>query len=102
MNYEPKLQRRAADKANAYLRNTYRNRLEFFAAVEEFRLALLNLAANPRQAVTPPGLFEARPVYRFRLKADGEPRDVEVCFCFDADDPLERTILITDFRVVQA
>jgi hypothetical protein len=100
MSYEPKLQRSAADKANAYLKDTYRNRLEFFAAVEEFRLALLKLAASPRLAVAPPGLFETRPVYRFTLKADGEPRDVEVCFCFDHEDPRERTILITDFRRV--
>ncbi|SRR6266581_2488442 len=100
MSYEPKLQRKAADKALAHLRNTYRTRLEFLAAVDEFRLALLNLAANPRQAVSPPGLFETRPIYQFVLHADGVPRTVQVCFCYDSEDSRERTILITDFLAI--
>ena len=66
-------------------------------AVEEIRLALLNLAANPRQGTAPPGLFEIRPIFRFVLRADGVNRHVQVCFCYDCDDPAERTILITDF-----
>src|SRR5260370_29322147 len=97
MSYEPKLQRKAADKALAYLKHTYRSRPTYFAAVEEFRLALLNLAANPRQAVSPPGLFEKRPVFQFTLHADGVPRTMLVCFCYDSEDSQERTILITDF-----
>jgi hypothetical protein len=100
MSYEPKLQRKAADKAFAYLRDSYRTRPEFLAAVDEFRLALLNLAANPRQAVSPPGLFEQRPIFRFVLRSDGFPREVQVCFCYDPDDVEERTILITDFMPV--
>jgi hypothetical protein len=100
MSFEPKLQRKAAAKALAYLRDTYRRRPDFLAAVDEFRLALLNLAANPKQAVAPPGLFEKRPVYRFSLHADGLPREMEVCFCYDPEDSTERTILITDFRPV--
>lgn len=102
MSYEPKLQRRAADKALAYLRDTYRSRPAFLAAVDEFRLALVNLAANPRQAVAPPGLFENRPVHRFTLHADGFPREVQVCFCYDATDSGERVILITDFAPVDS
>jgi len=97
MSYEPKLQRKAADKALAYLRDTYRDRPDFLAAVDEFRLGLLNLAANPRQAVSPPGLFETRPIFRFVLRSGGIPREIQVCFCYDSDDPGERTLLITDF-----
>ena len=100
MSFDPKLQRKAADKALSYLRDTYRTRPDFLRAVDEFRLALLNLAANPRQAVGPPGLFETRPVYRFTLQGDGIPREMQVCFCYDAEDPAERTILITDFAPV--
>jgi hypothetical protein len=99
-SYKTKLQRKAADKVQAYLQNTYRNRPTFLAAVDEFRLGLLNLAANPRQAVNPPGLFETRPIFQFTLHADGIPRIVQVCFCYDADDSGEQTILITDFMVV--
>lgn len=100
MSYDPKLQRSAANKVLAYLRDTYRNRHTFLAAVDEFRLGLLNLAANPRQGVGPPGLFETRPIYRFVLRTDGIDRKVQVCFCYDSDDPKERTIFITDFMPV--
>lgn len=97
MSYDPKLQRDAANKVLAYLRDTYRDRPDFLRAVDEFRLALLNLAANPRQGTAPPGLFERRPIYRFALRSDGIERIVQVCFCYDADDSAERTLLITDF-----
>lgn len=100
MSYDPKLQRKAADRVSAYLRDTYRNRSTFFRALDEFRLAMLNLAANPRQAIGPPGLFEQRPIFRFTINADGIPREMQVCFCYDPDDPAERTILITDFMPV--
>lgn len=102
MSYDPKLHRDVADKVFAFLRNTYRERGEFLAAVDEFRLALLNLGANPRQAVGPPGPFETRPVFRFILKADGIEREVQICFCYDSDDVAERTILITDFAPVDS
>ncbi len=99
-SYEPKLQRKAADKALAHLRDTYRTRSVFLAAVDEFWLALLNLGANPRQAVSPPGLFEKRPIYQFILNPDGIPRTVQVCFCYDPNDSREQTILITDFLAI--
>ena len=97
MSYEPKLQRRAKEKITAYLEERYKTRDTYLQAVDEVRLALLNLAANPRQATAPPGLFEARPIFRFVLKADGVRREVQVCFCYDQDDPKESTLLITDF-----
>jgi hypothetical protein len=100
MSFAPKLQRKAADKVLAYLRETYRNRIMFFRAVDEFNLAMLNLGANPRQAVAPPGLFETRPIFRFILHADGIPREMQVCFRYDPDDSAERTIEITDFMPV--
>jgi hypothetical protein len=100
MSFAPKLQRKAAAKVLAYLRDTYRNRSAFLKAVDEFRLAMLNLAANPRQAIAPPGLFETRPIFRFVLRADGLPREMQVCFRYDPDDPAERTIEITDFMPV--
>ncbi len=100
MSYEPRLQRNAADKILAYLRETYPRRDDFLWATDEVRVALLNLATNPRQGVAPPGLFEDRPVYRFALRAGGGERVVQVCFCYDSEDPGERTILITDFKPV--
>lgn len=100
MNFEPKLQRKAADKALAYFRDTYRSRPDFLRAVDQFRLALLNLAANPRQAVSPIGLFETRPIFQFEINADGDTRTLQVCFCYDSEDAKERTILITDFQHV--
>jgi hypothetical protein len=100
MSYEPKLRRSAREKITAYLDQRYPTRDTYLRAVEEIRLALLNLAANPRQALAPPGLFEQRPIFRFTLQADGVHRDVQVCFCYDPDDPGERTILITDFMPI--
>jgi hypothetical protein len=100
MSYEPKLQRNASAKIAAYLADRYTTREAYLVAVEEIRLALLNLAANPRQGTAPPGLFENRPIFRFSLHADGVRRDVQVCFCYDQDDPGERTILISDFMPV--
>jgi len=102
MNYDPKLQHKAARKVLAYLRDTYRDRPTFLKAVDEFQLAMLNLAANPKQAIGPPGLFESRPIFRFTLHADDIPREMQVCFCYDAEDPAERTILITDFMPVDS
>ncbi len=100
MSYEPKLRRSAQEKITAYLEQRYETREAYLRPVEEIRLALLNLAANPRQASAPPGLFERRPIFRFSLHAGGVRRDVQVCFCYDQDDPGERTILITDFMPV--
>lgn len=97
MSYEPKLPRSTQAKIRAYLDDRYPNREAYLRAVEEIRLALLKLAANPRQAISPPGLFEVRPIHRFSLQADGIRQDVQVCFCYDQNDPGERTILITDF-----
>jgi hypothetical protein len=100
MSYEPKLRHSAREKITAYLEQRYTTRDAYLRAVDEIRVALLNLAANPRQALAPPGLFELRPIFRFSLHADGVRRDVQVCFCYDQDDPGERTILITDFMPV--
>jgi len=100
MSYEPRLQRNATAKISQFLHETYRTRAAYDVATEEIRLALLRLAASPKLAVSPPGPFETRPIYRFALNADGSNREVEVCFCFDVNDPGERTILITDFREV--
>lgn len=65
MSYEPKLRPNAQAKITAYLEETYKDRESYLRAVDEIRLALLNLAANPRQASSPPGPFESRPIYRF-------------------------------------
>lgn len=98
MSYEPRLQRKAADKIKAYLLDTYHDPAAYQIATEEVRRALLQLAVSPKMAVAPPGMFEDRPVHRFALDADGTRREVLVCFCFDAEDPGEKTILITDFK----
>jgi len=100
MSYEPKLQRKAKEKIALFLEETYRTRDAYLFAVEEIRVALIKLAANPRLAIGPPGLFEQRPIHRFYLVAGGVRREVQVCFCYDSDDPAERTILITDFTPV--
>lgn len=102
MSYEPKLRPNAQRKITAYLEDCYRTREPYLRAVDEVRRALLNLAANPKQALSPPGPFEQRPIFRFSLHADGQRRDVQVCFCFDKDDSGERTILITDFMPVSS
>ena len=100
MSFEPKLQRKAADKILAYVEQTYSTRGEYLLAIEQVRLALIRLAASPKLAVSPIGLFEERPIFRFVLDADGTTREVAVCFCFDHTDPTESVILITDFRPV--
>lgn len=100
MSYEPRLQRNAQKKITEYLEAQYLNREPYLLAVEQVRLALLRLAASPKQAVAPPGPFETRPIFRFTLNPDGTPRDVQVCFCFDHADQGERVILITDFMSV--
>jgi len=100
MSYEPKLRPNAQQKITAYLEDTYKTREAYLQAVDEIRLAFLNLAANPRQASSPPGPFEQRPIFRFSLHAGSTRRDVQVCFCYDKDDREERIILITDFMPV--
>jgi hypothetical protein len=100
MSYEPKLPRSTQTKITAYLTARFTTRDSYLAAVEEIRLALLKLAANPRQGISPPGLFELRPIHRFSIHADGVRRDVQVCFCYDHGDPKEATIIITDFMAV--
>lgn len=102
MSYEPKLQRKAREKIAAYLQDTFKTRDGFLLATNQVRLALLNLAVNPRQALSLPGLFEERPIFRFVLSAEGIERHVQVCFCYDQDDPEERTILILDFAPVES
>jgi hypothetical protein len=99
MSLDPKLPRKVANKVLAYLRDTYRNRSTFLKAVDEFQRAMLSLGANPGQGLGPPGLFENRPLYRFTLHADGIPREMQVCFRFNPDEPEER-IEITDFMPV--
>jgi len=100
MSYEPKLPRSTQIKIKEYLDQRYPAREAHLLALEEIRLALLRLAANPRQGTSPPGLFETRPVHRFFLQADGIRRDVQICFCYDPDDPKEATIIITDFMPI--
>ena len=100
MSYEPKLPRSTQVKIQRYLGERWKTRNSYLAAVDEIRIALIKLAANPRQATFPPGLFESRPIHRFSLHADGVRRDVQVCLCYDKEDPKEGTILITDFMPV--
>ncbi len=100
MSYEPKLPRRTQAKITAYLEERFKTREPYLRAVEEIRLALLKLAANPRQATCPPGLFEIRPIHRFTIQADGISRGIQVNFVYDQDDKAERTIIITDFMAV--
>jgi len=97
MSYEPRLRRSTADKITQFLQATYPSRTTYLAAVDEVRAALDRLAVSPKQATSPPGLFEKRPIFRFELCADGVPRVVQVCFCFDPEDSTETQIWITDF-----
>jgi hypothetical protein len=98
MSYEPKLRPNARNKITDFFTSTYKTNAAYEVAMSELGTALQNLAANPAQSAKPPGLFETRPIYQFALEADGTRREVQVCWCFDPDDPKEETILVTDFK----
>jgi hypothetical protein len=97
MSYDLRVPRSVHSQIEQYLTTHRDPNVKWLAAMEIGR-ELGKLAKNPRLGTSPPGLFEARPVYQFPLEVGDGPRRIAQAVYQVVEN--EGAIVITGFEIV--